>query len=120
MAHEPSNGELGYRLDQIMQVVQSLASRGEYDEFKRHVEHRFAEVDHRFAETDRDVEQERQARAKGDEQERTARENAVKEIRTEQQTRGNISLTARVGFYGAVAAALVMDAINSFLKGFHH
>lgn len=45
MADEPSNAELGRRLDEIKYIVQNLVGRAEYEEFRRHVEHRFSELE---------------------------------------------------------------------------
>lgn len=59
MADEPSNGELGRRLDEVLRTVRDLPGRGEYNEYQRHAEHRFTEIE-------RDLEAERAAREAAD------------------------------------------------------
>jgi hypothetical protein len=45
VADEPSNGELGRRLDEIRILVQGLVSRPEYSEYQRSMEHRLTNLD---------------------------------------------------------------------------
>lgn len=45
MADDVSTGELARRLDQVLQIVQTLVSRPEYTADQRHNEHRFTEIE---------------------------------------------------------------------------
>lgn len=56
MVEEPSNWELGRRIDQIYGAVQALIGRAEYVEFQRALEHRFTEIAQAMTEIRRDQE----------------------------------------------------------------
>lgn len=44
MADEPSNGELARRLDEIARLLRDVPARGEYLEYQRRVDQRFADM----------------------------------------------------------------------------
>ena len=45
MAYEPSNAELGRRLDEILHTIQKLISREEFTGEQKLTEHRFTEIE---------------------------------------------------------------------------
>lgn len=96
MADEPSNGELGRRLDNITLMLQNLVGTREYGEFQRYVERRFAEHDADIAD------------------ERKAREEGFKEIRTEQSAGRQISKNARLTAFGTLAAGIVLAIVTTW------
>jgi hypothetical protein len=66
VADDVSTGELARRLDQVLQIVQTLVSRPEYSSDQRHHESRFTEIGRRIDDVERDIADERSARKEGD------------------------------------------------------
>jgi hypothetical protein len=57
--NDVSLGELARRIDEVLRTVRDLPGRGEYTEYRQHVEHRFTDIE-------RDVADERDARKEAD------------------------------------------------------
>lgn len=94
MADEPSNGELGRRLDAIHQLVQGLVGRLEYAEYQRALEHRLTNID-------RDIEDVRTQHAKD-----------IKDVRREHadslRSAGENRLSWRAVVYAGLLPALLV------------
>ena len=98
MADEPSNGELGRRLDNITLMLQNLVGTREYSEFQRYVERRFAEHDSDIAD------------------ERKVRKDAFDEIRAEQssaRSTNRIAILTGIGtLLGGIALAIFTNLVH--------
>lgn len=96
MSDEPSNGELGRRIDVLTTMVANLVGTREYEEFRR-------TVYRRFDEHDKDIAAEREAREKG-----------FAEIRAEQSAGRQISKNARLTALGTLAAGVVLAVLTTW------
>ncbi|MGH3369309.1 MAG: hypothetical protein ACRDPR_04855 [Nocardioidaceae bacterium] len=95
MADDVSTGELARRLDQLLQIVQTLVSRPEYTADHRHAEHRFTEIERDIA------------------AEQAAREAAVREVheRIDKETTKKDTDRRQLLFSGLVPSVLVLASI---------
>ncbi len=98
MAEEPSNGELGRRLDLITALLQDLVGTREYLEFQRHVNHRLTGLDADITD------------------ERKAREANLKEVRAEQAAGRQTARTALYTALGTLLAGVVLAALTTYVK----
>lgn len=98
MSDEPSNGELGRSIGEVKAMVANLVGTREYAEFQRHVEHRLSGLDADISD------------------ERKAREEGFREIRTEQTTGRQISKNARLTALGTLAAGVALAIFTAWTR----
>lgn len=108
MVDEPSNAELGRRLDEAVHLLQELVSRREYTEYQRHAEHRFTEQE-------RDLEQERRERQADIAAEAAAREAGDRDIKQQLDKNGNN--WRQVIYAGVIPGVALLAGVWLQLKG---
>lgn len=105
MADEPSNGELGRRLDNITVMVANLVGTREFGEFQRYVTHLLGELT-------KDIADERAAREEAVKAEREAREKGFGEIRTEQSSVRSTNRMAILTGIGTLLGGIALAALT--------